>query len=167
MYKTDKKFTWLEVVDQWSKHMVPIVTVIEIPNFPEHRHGRWANKDGTNCEFIYGNPVNETGRHLAEGLVTSSADIFAAFAIYSFLIGKSFANLDLKELTMNVVNKIDTRDGWYWRSNVVRVLPTDIGGGELPISRQDWKGQIDEAASTWSQLAAGFAVLRGPSTTNV
>lgn len=160
--------TWPAVFHRWSARAVPQVR-IERLDTPQND---WADRWTTELPISYfnaqfSNPVNMTGWHLTEGIVTKTAESFAAFAIYTYLLGNTpFQHRDgdtVRLLAKDVLDRCDSRPGGsYWLRNAKNVLPSVDG---LLLNRRNdrsWLELVDEAAAVWTEIAARYWVLGWP-----
>jgi hypothetical protein len=156
-----EKLTWQALLARWGSHSVPLIRVLP----PEHRAASfyqrtWVNTDGTDWGS-FSNPVNTTGRHLANGEVTKKPEVFAAFAISTFLRdervtvdGRVIVELIERSLQRCEVSLLDC-----WTYNPIHVLPRIRDSRHKLRNRHHWTAYVDAAAKRWSELAADFSVV--------
>lgn len=157
--------TWADVLGRWASHAVPLVTVHQVAGDAPWCGERWTNRDGSPLKYVFGNPVNDTGHHLALGIVTKTPEVFAAFALYAFSQddGPYRARrepIELREVVQSAVHRHDSRTGDYWRGNAAHVLPQVGDAPHHSADPVDWQGWVDAAAAKWQKLAANLAVRR-------
>jgi hypothetical protein len=153
--------TWEAVLERWRRHAVPLVGVLDREGTPGYQPERWSNPDGSPCTYLYRNPVNDTGRVLALGLVTRTPEVFAAFAIHCFVRSErdNRDSVELDWLAKEALGRADTgRD--FWGRNAKHVLPEGHPPRFNTLTTRDWRDWLDAAARRWSKLAADFAVNR-------
>ena len=153
------QLTWKAAYNRWKAHEVRQISLIKRPGEVPYSPQRWANKNGSDSMYIYGNPANGTARHLAIGLVTQAPEMFAAFAMHTFLVQKEKSHCELGLLMKETIQKYDDRCGDYWHSNAKRLLPFEGDRRLDPDERDDWKGWIDAAARVWARLESDYSVL--------
>ena len=92
----------------------------------------WIDRDedrNRNSCYAVTNPQRTTARHLAEGIVTSSEEIFAAFAIHALVIYEDISyHAEIGDLAWTVVHRLDSRRGRYRSANSKHVFVHPDGG---------------------------------------
>jgi hypothetical protein len=154
------RLTWQAALSRWKAHDVRQISIVDREGEATYLPQRWINRNGSDAQYIYGNPVNCTGLHLALGTVTKTPEMFAAFAIHAFLVEKHSPHPELDALARMALDRYDNRPGDYWHSNARRVLPIEGDRRLDPDERSDWKGWIDAAARVWTRLESDHSVLR-------
>jgi len=143
-----------------------MLTVID--RQPEHFPGssRWIetdNLDGKKGYFAFENPVNDTARHIAQGIVTRDAEVFAAFALNAYLRdrGTGRHELNLVEVVGDAIRRLDRSPGDYWWPTATGLLAW-VDCDSPSAGLLDWTTSVDEAAKYWTRLASRWSVFRDP-----